>query len=67
MKSWGVTVRCPDPTAFAARLRSGAPSVFARVESDHVLFDVRTVRDHELGDLARAIQYALEGDDLGED
>jgi L-seryl-tRNA(Ser) seleniumtransferase len=64
MKSWAVTMRCPDPTALAARLRNGAPSVFARVEADHVLFDVRTVGDHELGDLARAIQYALEGDDF---
>jgi L-seryl-tRNA(Ser) seleniumtransferase len=67
LKSWAVTVRCPDPTAFAARLRGGAPSVFARVEADHVLFDVRTVRDHELRDLARAILYALEGDDLEEE
>jgi L-seryl-tRNA(Ser) seleniumtransferase len=67
VKSWAVTVRCPDPTAFAARLRNGNPSVFARVEADHVRFDLRTVRDHELRDLARAIQYALEGDDLQED
>ena len=56
----GVTV--PDPTSFAARLRAGSPSVFCRVE-DHVLFDVRTVPDDQLHDLARAIQYALEGDD----
>jgi hypothetical protein len=32
-----------------------------------VLFDLRTVRDDEVPDLARAIWYALEGDDLQED
>jgi hypothetical protein len=32
-----------------------------------VLFDVRTVRDEDIPDLARAIWYALEGDDLLED
>ena len=30
-RPWGVRVRCPDPPAFAARLRSGSPSVFCRV------------------------------------
>ena len=61
--SWGVEVRCPDPAAFAARLRAGSPSVFCRTEAEHVLFDLRTVADDELHDLARAILYALEGDD----
>jgi L-seryl-tRNA(Ser) seleniumtransferase len=67
LPSWGVHVSTPDPTAFAARLRDGSPSVFCRVESDHVVFDVRTVRADEVPHLARAIQYALEGDDLIED
>jgi L-seryl-tRNA(Ser) seleniumtransferase len=67
MPSWGVEVRCPDPAAFAARLRSGSPSVFCRTESEYVLFDLRTVGDDELHDLARAILYALEGDDRSED
>jgi len=67
LPSWGVAVRCPDPPAFAARMRDGSPPVFCRVESDGVLFDLRTVRDEEVADLARAIWYALEGDDLLED
>jgi L-seryl-tRNA(Ser) seleniumtransferase len=67
LPSWGVAVRCPDPPAFAARMRDGSPPVFCRVESDGVLFDLRTVRDEEVPDLARAIWYALEGDDLLED
>jgi L-seryl-tRNA(Ser) seleniumtransferase len=64
MPSFGVEVRSPDPAATAARLRSGAPPVFCRVTEAGVLFDVRTVSDDELPDLARAIQYAREGDDL---
>jgi L-seryl-tRNA(Ser) seleniumtransferase len=67
MASWGVAVKAPDPTAFAARLRAGSPSVFCRTEPDAVVFDVRTVLPDELPHLARAIQYALEGDDLDED
>jgi L-seryl-tRNA(Ser) seleniumtransferase len=62
--SWGVRVTVPDPTAFAARLRAGSPSVFCRVEDDHVLFDVRTVTDDQVHDTARAIQYAIEGDEF---
>ena len=56
-----------DPAAFAARLRAGSPSVFCRVEPDAALFDVRTVLPDQLPDLTRAIQYALEGDDVDED
>jgi L-seryl-tRNA(Ser) seleniumtransferase len=64
--SWAVEVRAPDPEAMAARLRTGSPSVFCRVDEKGVVFDVRTVSDDELPDLTRAIQYALEGDDLDE-
>jgi L-seryl-tRNA(Ser) seleniumtransferase len=67
MASWGVAVKTPDPSMFAARLRAGSPSVFCRTEPDAVVFDVRTVLPDELPHLARAIQYALEGDDLDED
>ena len=63
----GATSRCRTPIAFAARMRAGSPSAFCRVEDDHVLFDLRTVTDEQVPDLARAIQYALEGDDLIED
>jgi L-seryl-tRNA(Ser) seleniumtransferase len=67
MPSWGVRLTAPDPAAFAARLRSGSPAAFGRVERDAVVFDARTVTDEEVPHLARAIQYALEGDDLGEE
>ena len=62
--SFGVEVRVPEPGAMAARLRAGSPSVFCRLTDAGVLFDVRTVDPDELSDLTRAIQYALEGDDL---
>jgi L-seryl-tRNA(Ser) seleniumtransferase len=65
--SWAVELRTADPPEMAARLRSGTPSVFCRVGEKGVVFDVRTVRDDELPRLARAILYALEGDDLAED
>jgi L-seryl-tRNA(Ser) seleniumtransferase len=61
--SAGVEVRAPDPDAFVARLRSGSPSVFARVGERGALFDLRTVAGDELEDLVRAIRYAVEGDD----
>ncbi|MEP7060336.1 MAG: L-seryl-tRNA(Sec) selenium transferase [Actinomycetota bacterium] len=67
LASWGVRVTVPDPPAFAARLRMGSPSVFCRVEERSVLLDARTVAAEELRDLARAVLYALEGDDDGED
>jgi L-seryl-tRNA(Ser) seleniumtransferase len=67
MPSWGVAVKTADPGTFAARLRAGSPSVFCRVEPDAVVFDVRTVFPDQLPDLTRAIQYALEGDDIDED
>jgi L-seryl-tRNA(Ser) seleniumtransferase len=65
--SWGVRVDAADPVSFAARLRTGSPAVFCRTGDRHVLLDVRTVLDEQARDLARAVQYALEGDDLVED
>jgi L-seryl-tRNA(Ser) seleniumtransferase len=64
LPSWGVRLTVPDPAAFAARLRTGSPSVFCRVEREHVLLDLRTVADDQIPDLARATWYAMEGDDL---
>ncbi len=66
LPSWGVAVKTADPSALAARLRVGSPTVFCRVDPDAVVFDVRTVLPDELPHLARAIQYALEGDDIDE-
>jgi L-seryl-tRNA(Ser) seleniumtransferase len=60
--SWGVRIRVPRPAAFAARLRTGTPAVVCRVQDDAVLLDCRTVADQEVPHLARAVQYALEGD-----
>jgi L-seryl-tRNA(Ser) seleniumtransferase len=65
--SWGVRVKCPDPAAFAARLRTGAPPVFCRQAEDHVLLDARTIADTEVPHVARAVLYALEGDDLDDE
>ena len=60
LSSWGVRVRCRDPASFAARLRTGSPSVFCRVQDDHVLLDVRTITDGQVPLVARAVLYALE-------
>jgi L-seryl-tRNA(Ser) seleniumtransferase len=65
--SWGVRVDAVDPISFAARLRTGSPAVFCRTGDGHVVLDLRTVPDDQTHDLARAVQYALEGDDLAED
>ncbi|MEA2581268.1 MAG: L-seryl-tRNA(Ser) seleniumtransferase [Actinomycetota bacterium] len=65
--SWGVRVTVPDPPAFAARLRMGRPSVFCRMEERSILLDARTVRPDEIRDLARAVLYAMEGDDVDDD
>jgi L-seryl-tRNA(Ser) seleniumtransferase len=65
--SWGVRVKCPDPAAFAARLRTGAPPVFCRMADDHVLLDARTITDAQVPHVARAVLYALEGDDLDDE
>jgi hypothetical protein len=51
----------------AARLRTGSPSVFCRVTEKGVVLDLRAVAGDELPALARAIRYALEGDDLPDD
>ena len=67
LASWGVRLTVPEPTAFAARLRTGSPSVFCRVEREHVLLDLRTVADDQVADLARATWYALEGEEEGDD
>lgn len=67
LASWAVEVRVPDPLAFAARLRTGSPPVFCRVDERGVVLDVRTVSDDEVPDLARAVRYALEGDDVDDE
>src|SRR5581483_5024719 len=53
--SWAVRLRVPDAAATAARLRTGSPAVFCRVEDGAVVFDLRTVPESDLPDLRRAI------------
>lgn len=43
----------------ASRLRAGTPCVFARVQHERVLFDVRTLQDGEIDELAAAIKAVL--------
>jgi L-seryl-tRNA(Ser) seleniumtransferase len=63
LPSWGVRLRVPDAAAFAARLRTGTPAAFCRIQDGFVLLDCRTVSDEQVPHLARAVHYALEGDD----
>jgi L-seryl-tRNA(Ser) seleniumtransferase len=59
--SWSVELQVEDATALAARLRTGNPSVFCRIDGATVGLDARTVADEEVDDLVRAIRYAFEG------
>jgi L-seryl-tRNA(Ser) seleniumtransferase len=63
LPSWGVRIRVQDGPSFAARLRTGTPSAFSRMEDGFVLLDCRTVTDAQIRHLARAVHYALEGDE----
>jgi L-seryl-tRNA(Ser) seleniumtransferase len=42
------------------RLRLGEPSIFARIQNDALLLDMRTVRERELKELAEAVRRALQ-------
>jgi L-seryl-tRNA(Ser) seleniumtransferase len=55
-------IRLPDerPDRLAARLRSGTPPVFCRVDEEALVFDLRTVEPEDDERLARAIRYARE-------
>ncbi|HEV8572933.1 MAG TPA: L-seryl-tRNA(Sec) selenium transferase [Actinomycetota bacterium] len=57
--SHAVTLRVPRPERVAARLRTGSPPVFCRVEDDALVFDLRTVDPAEDAKLLRAVRYAL--------
>jgi L-seryl-tRNA(Ser) seleniumtransferase len=67
LPSWGVSIKAPDVEAFAGRLRTGSPSVFCRVDDGVVVLDLRTVLAEQVADLARAVLYAIEGDDFDEE
>jgi L-seryl-tRNA(Ser) seleniumtransferase len=57
--SHAVRLPASRPERLAARLRTGNPPVFCRVEDDAVVFDLRTVDPAEDGKLLRAVRYAL--------
>ena len=59
LPSHAVRLAVPDATRVAARLRTGNPPVFCRVEDDALLFDLRTVDRRDDVRLARAVRYAL--------
>ena len=63
LPSWGVRIQVPDAPAFAARMRTGTPAAFSRTEDRFILMDCRTVTDEQVPHLARAVHYALEGDE----
>jgi L-seryl-tRNA(Ser) seleniumtransferase len=63
LPSWGVRIQVPDAPAFAARMRTGTPAAFSRLEDRFILLDCRTVTDEQVPHLARAVHYALEGDE----
>ena len=58
--SWAVRLPSQSPERLAARLRTGTPPVFCRVDVDAVWFDLRTVDPVDDDRLARAVRYALE-------
>jgi L-seryl-tRNA(Ser) seleniumtransferase len=57
-----VVIRLPHDRSdrLAARLRTGTPPVFCRIEDGALLFDLRTVDAEDDERLARAIRYARE-------
>jgi len=59
LRSWLVSVECPDVVAAERQLRSGEPAVVARIEDGRLLFDLRTVFPAEEEELARAIVRAV--------
>ena len=60
LASFGAAISLPDGQAadMAALLRQGNPPVIVRVQDDRLLLDVRTLRDDELPQLAKAVWEA---------
>ena len=52
--SWGVelTPRGGSATELAAELRQGEPAILARIQDDALIFDLRTLGDDEVGQIA---------------
>ena len=60
--SAGVSLSVDEPDHLAARLREGAPPVVARIANGLVLFDMLTLDDDEIADVAIAVAQALHPD-----
>jgi len=60
--TWTVRVRAKSlpEDGLAARLRTGDPSVLARVQDGCVIFDARTLNDSEVELVAEAVKLALQ-------
>lgn len=54
-------------TELARRLRTGEPSIWGRIQRGRVIFDLRTVRDDELAELAAGIRAAAQGNGSDEE
>jgi L-seryl-tRNA(Ser) seleniumtransferase len=63
LPSHGVRLPITHPEQVAARLRTGQPAVFCRVEEGALLIDLRAVATDEDEHLARAVRYALSLED----
>jgi L-seryl-tRNA(Ser) seleniumtransferase len=61
LPSWAVEIAAEEPAELAARLRTGSPSVFCRVDETGIALDARTIGDDEVEDVTRAVAHALEG------
>jgi L-seryl-tRNA(Ser) seleniumtransferase len=59
LPSWGVAIGGRSASRVLAALRRGAPAVIARIESDEVVLDMRTVEPGRDPDLAAAITTVL--------
>ena len=57
--SQAVRLPASRPERLAARLRTGNPPVFCRVEEEGLVFDLRTVDPSDDRKLLRAVRYAL--------
>jgi L-seryl-tRNA(Ser) seleniumtransferase len=56
--SWGVRLDAgdhPPPTELARLLRTGVPAILPRLADGFVLFDARTLLDHEIPEIARRL------------
>ncbi len=64
LPSWVVSPAPPEGVSaatLAARLRRGDPAVVARIEDESLVFDLRTVFEHQDESLIEAIQAAVHG------